>query len=283
MNLKIGIFSLCFILSGCNVFGWLDAPSGDTQLLEAARSCLDRGDFVCARDYYSQVSASFADTVEAEEAYLALDEQGVSIRVLAQAFFSGSFGTPGLTVLANQISSAGETKRNAIHAAYLKHLNMTAGSEREFVRFITGLALAAELLAESKGAVSTSDLETDDLATTPSTCMAAGLCTVEATCDPPAAIAFRQTAPSFTAVDISGLADLTTGDGKPTYAMLNDTLDETVTALTALGASGGFSSGGTDFSDIGTVFGTLGALGSDTERARCYTQGLLNNGIATTP
>jgi hypothetical protein len=59
-------------LSGCNVFSVLDSPSGDAQLISAARACFDQGDFACARDNYSKLSDSSADIRASEEAFLAL-------------------------------------------------------------------------------------------------------------------------------------------------------------------------------------------------------------------
>ena len=36
---------IALLNSGCNLFGGIDTPSGDAQLLSAARACFDQGDF----------------------------------------------------------------------------------------------------------------------------------------------------------------------------------------------------------------------------------------------
>ena len=47
------------VLQGCvNIFDPLDSPSGEAQLLSAARACFDDGDFACAREFYGKLGSN---------------------------------------------------------------------------------------------------------------------------------------------------------------------------------------------------------------------------------
>lgn len=171
--------------NGCNVFSPLDSPSGDAQLLSAARACFDRGDFSCASENYQKVSADQADTVASEEAFMMLDQAGITMGVYAQFVGDGATGA-ALTAMAEKLSGdAGQAKRQAIYQAYLKYKAISAANSdlKNFVQFVTSLGLAAEMLAEVAAG---GTLSKTSLAQSPSTCNSATpACLVSTGCGEP--------------------------------------------------------------------------------------------------
>src|SRR4051794_31520633 len=111
------------MLSGCNFFSPLDKPSGDEQLLAAARACFDHGDYECASKYYGELSSSASDQAVSETAFELLAQSGATSSVFIKAVLDGD-GNGGkiVTKLANSlISSAGQTSRLNIVHAYQKY------------------------------------------------------------------------------------------------------------------------------------------------------------------
>src|SRR4051812_4388213 len=78
--------SLILSIAGCNLFSPLDKPSGDPQILSAARACLDRADYGCALDFYEKLSAESNDIKLVEEAYAILDQNGAGFGAYAVSF-----------------------------------------------------------------------------------------------------------------------------------------------------------------------------------------------------
>ena len=135
-------------LSGCNVFSLIDKPSGDVQILSAARACFDSGDFECARGYYAQLSSEFNDIKASEEAFLILAENGATMAAFMETFGSGGSGA-ALTDLAERMAPGSATKRVNIQNAFKKYNDITGNpSLKALVRFVGAVALAAEFLAE---------------------------------------------------------------------------------------------------------------------------------------
>ncbi len=140
-------------LSGCNIFDPLDSPSGDEQLLSAARACFDQGDYQCALDHYAKLSTDQAETVAAETAFVMLDRAGAGMSSFTQVVGNGKTDGKALSKFATLLTpSAGEAKRLEIYRAYQKVALIQNNVQlRGLVRFVTGIALAAELLAEDAG------------------------------------------------------------------------------------------------------------------------------------
>lgn len=139
-------------LNSCNVFDPFDGPSGDAQILSAARACFDRGDLACAREMYAQLSSSYADTVASETAFAILDENGASMGEFMAYVGRGATGS-ALTTFAQNMATLGANseRRHAIWTAFKKKDSITNPDLKNFVKFTTALALAAEFLAENAG------------------------------------------------------------------------------------------------------------------------------------
>ncbi|MBI3534419.1 MAG: hypothetical protein HY072_02890, partial [Deltaproteobacteria bacterium] len=72
------LFCSMFLVSCPNVFDPIDNPSGDAQLLSAARACFDKGDLACAKDNYGKITGTTdAEYAAAETAFTILEENGV--------------------------------------------------------------------------------------------------------------------------------------------------------------------------------------------------------------
>lgn len=174
--LSLGLLS--FGLSGCpNVLSVVDSPDGDAQLLSAARACFDEGDLECARNHYNQLSRDYEDIQKSELAYAILDENGAGMSAFIAAFGKGN-GGDGLTKLANAIAAKGAnaTRRLNLLSAYQK-AETSAGNQisdqniRGLVRFISGIAIAAEILAETVNANGNTTLDASDLVASVSGCL----------------------------------------------------------------------------------------------------------------
>jgi hypothetical protein len=156
-------FQLCFLLalatlmltllSGCNLFSPLSSPSGDDQILSAARAKFDSGDFQGAIALYNQLSSADQDIALSETAYAQLAEQNASMPNYMAAFGKGNVAIgPAITKFAEgMIVGAGESRRVAIYNAYLNYNQLlTIGSPNlaYLVEFLGALSFAAEILAE---------------------------------------------------------------------------------------------------------------------------------------
>ena len=150
-------------LCGCNLFSPLDRPTGDDQLLSAARICLDQADYECARNYYSKLSLPLVDIQQSELAYATFNENGLGFGVLAATLGKSPNGE-SLTSLSNYLAqSASLPKRLAFYSAYKRSQEMTQGTFlQRFTQFLSATILASELLAEATGADLT--LEATDIA-----------------------------------------------------------------------------------------------------------------------
>ena len=72
---KFGIgLSLACLLTACNLYGGLSKPANDEQYLVAARACLDRGDYACAKENYQALSTNYNDVRISETGLTTLAE-----------------------------------------------------------------------------------------------------------------------------------------------------------------------------------------------------------------
>lgn len=169
-------------VSGCNMFGFMDSPSGDAQLISAARACLNRGDYACALSNYQKVSSAQSDVALSEQAMVVFDQQGASMSSFI-GMSSESTGGGGISKLAEGMTSgAGQAKRMAIYNAYKSADTITDTDLKNFVKFLGATALSAEILAEAAGADGI--LAKTDIVQNASCTAAGGACLGDTACDP---------------------------------------------------------------------------------------------------
>jgi len=267
------------LLSGCNLYGGLGSPSGDAQLLSAARACFDEGDFACALKYYAQLSSVSADQQLSEEAFLTLDQQGAGMGVFLTAFGNGN-GGDGVTSLSSAlIPGAGVARRSAMLQAYVSWHSITSTDLQGLVQFVAGMALASEMLAE--GAIGDSVLHKSDLVNIPSSCAtSATACTGgdPTNCGKPTNSGLAASASDNVNIDGNiATAESAFAVASPDLQMLNQALNGVETGLTKMSASGRFKTG------AGGLTTSLVAAGAALTNAGgvddCYRQLLITSGI----
>jgi hypothetical protein len=235
-------FALGAGLSACNVFAPFDNPTSDTQLLSAARACFDQGDLPCAKEYYSRVSSANSDSANSERILATLSEQGATMSALIE-FVGNQANGRALTRFAERLSSgSGETRRLAIYNAFKDHTLITNSSLKAFVKFVSALSLAAEILGEaanSDGILHKTDLVAD------LTCSKDLLTNNPATtaCDAPAA----------GNIEGSSTGDILTNTpsgAKPNYDQLYWAIEYAYNALQELQAGGDFGNTSTNLLEV---------------------------------
>ncbi len=262
------VLPLLITLAGCNVFDPFDTPTSEAQLLSAARACFDRGDISCAREAYAKLSGTdSAEVAASEEAFAILDEQGAGMGAFITSMADGD-ASQGLTTMAGKLSvGAGLARRKAIYEAYLKVSSISSNTGlRGLVRFVTGFALAAEILAEDSGGdgkLSTTDLADDPTACVNNiaTCLTISNCTRTGTVLSGAAAVDLVTSPSDTAMD----------GASPTWGQFSGTIGAISSALTnELASNGKFKTGTLD---VAVVLAALSSSAPDCLRATLLQQG----------
>lgn len=276
---NIGIVVLALLSgSGCgfNVFGWMDSPTNDAQILSRARACFDQGDLTCARAYYARLSTSYADIQASELAFAILHENGATMNAFLTSFGGGTSGS-GFSRLAESMKDgAGETKRLAVYQAYAQVAAISDQHLRGLVRFVSATALAAEMLAEDIAVDgNTSTHSGNDLVQDSATCatFSAGTCAAQASCGAPAGAVMQTGA---VAVDLDTGVAVVTGTN-PTLYMFNAAIQELLFGLggSELDASSSLSSTVNSVSTALDAAATL-ALPANPE---CYLNALILQGI----
>ena len=268
-----------FAMAGCNIFTPFDDPTNDDQLQSAARACFDNGDLTCALQLYTKLQADRPDTAASEAAFAILDENGLSMAVLMGAVGGGGSGGMLNSMAAALAPNAGATKRVAIYNAYQTVASISDSSLRGLVRFITGLALASEVLAEQI-TPSTVLLQTN-LVSSPTVCTTSACATSPVQCLPAGTAVISDTGSTIdlvgapTTAATVALMSATT----PTWEMVNAAITAVQKALdvSELGASGKFSTGAGGFtSSVGTTSATAptNALNSGCYRALLVSLGV---------
>tara|TARA_Y100000590_G_scaffold263124_1_gene295239 strand:- start:769 stop:1527 length:759 start_codon:yes stop_codon:yes gene_type:complete len=250
----------------------MDSPSGNEQILSKAKACFDEGDFDCAREYYAKLSSEYSDIKESESAFLILDEQGIDMGVFMTAFGSGGSGK-GVTQIANRLAllGANTTKRASIYEAYLKVGIISDRATRGLVRFVTGIALLAEVLAEQAGG--NSNLDQTDLITsgTLTACKASTSVTCAAACTRTSALGVGASVDLYNSLPTSS-----TITGTDHYGLIHGIIQALSNALSyELSAGGNFSTG------IGGFTNQLLSQSAPTTSAfaNCFVKILLDQGI----
>lgn len=255
-----------------NVFDPFDSPTSDTQLLDAARACLDRGDVECARQNYAKLSSAFSEIAASETAFTALDQAGAGLNTFIEALGNGDAGK-GLTIMASKLATLtpGKAKRMEIFNAYKQVDQITTNTElRGLVRFVTAFALAAEILAEDAG--SNQSLDKADIVTSPTACDTTS-CALAANCvTPSTAVLSMGTNIPWTQLSAS---ESTINVTNPTLGMFNGAIDAINQGINyELASSGKFRTGAGNFSAQLAAAFSLGATGE-----RCYRAQLLSRGV----
>jgi hypothetical protein len=165
------IIAFSCLATSCNFYEFFDPPSGNAQLLSAARACFDQGDMRCALRNYQKMSDRHQDLSATESAFVLLDQEGISFSLFYQTFGKGG-GAEGFNRMANRLApSAGLEKRLALLDAYESVLMIEQKDLRGLVRFLTSVALLSEILAEAAG--ENQRLEKTDFVDQPAECLKA--------------------------------------------------------------------------------------------------------------
>jgi hypothetical protein len=261
-------------LTSCNFYGGIDKPSGDTQILSAARACLDAGNYSCANTYYTQLSTSDNDIKQSETAFGDMEQAGVGFQQFAAAFGNGQNINVGsaLTTLANSIIplGPGATLRTRIYTDFSNSNSMTSGSSLQaLVRFLASTTFAAEILAEMATAQGNTNLLKTDIASVPTSCTG-GTCAGPGPIDLVNGGDLADGAASLTAeAGVTTNINVTTA----TLDMLLCAIQDMNTSLTTLGQAGSL---GTSFSTLISALKGTGGLGDNAVRAALINQGVGN-------
>jgi hypothetical protein len=262
---SILLFFCAAFLTSCNVFniwGPLDNPSGDTQVLAYARACLNHGNFTCALENYAKLTTVYSDIQKSEQAMTILNQQGVTMGAFSSAFGTGSRNTTGgaaLSKLAGSLrSGAGASRRTELGRAamYAASISSSSSSLKHMTRFLVGLAVFAAVLSEDTS--SSTGFAKTDLVTNPSGCT--GL--LNANCNAPAGKNIVQgTALAGSGASMLDALDTTTittfmGATSPSLYMVDAAVNTIANAITFLDTSG---------SGIGSITQSLTAALSGTD------------------
>lgn len=289
---SVFLFSSCFSL---NVFQPFDHPTSDPQLTEAARACLDKGDYSCALQDYEKLSSSSSDVANSEEAFTLYNNAGIDMGAFIGAFGGGGNAAgSGLTNIANAIpanvNDVGSGNQIStlleIYHGYQKVQDIRDQSLRGIVRLVGAVGMMGAILGDM--ATTRGNLLTTDIATSPSACENFGLaCGVTSTANPcfqpndnvvTGDTSHQIWAGSTSTNDLLAQA----GDAEITasFAILFTALQAAEQGLTDLSVSSGGASG---------LFGNLNAIGyaaatqtvppSPDATSPCFRQLLLNEGI----
>ncbi len=261
---------LVLSLSSCNMFEFMDSPSGNPQLIEAARACFDAGDWACAREYYGQLTGD-EDNKISKLALLTLAENNIfKLTDLIDSLGSGTGNGSSLALLAGVMHKRGKfdaATRVTIQEVYESAAAITNDELRGFTQFVAANAMVNSILAIDVGADEI--LAATDLVNTPGTC-ATTCCAI--TC----------------AADCGTSGDLADGTGvplsmssasgwsthPPTHDQLLGAADATSTAANLMTGS---SSGGGIVSTLNTLQAQLGVAADENCRRAVIKEVLFSN------
>lgn len=151
--------------SSCNLWSGLDKPSGDDQLLSAARGAFDRGDYTLALEYYQQLSNSKADVRLSEQLLVELAQaEFMSVSDLVSSLGSSRGGGNSIVNQANLLATRGKNSganRTTIQSLYSRADSISNTQLRGYVQFLVAYAMIAQTLgsvAGGDGVLTKSDL-----------------------------------------------------------------------------------------------------------------------------
>ncbi|MBI2712389.1 MAG: hypothetical protein HYX41_05975 [Bdellovibrio sp.] len=232
------IAMLCAVLcSGCNILGVVDSPSGDAQTLSKARACFDQADYTCAAKYYALMSSVSQDTTISESVFQTLAQNGATMGVFMSAATSASSGGRLITKIASSMSAngtSGQTRRLAIFHAYQQWSSISDTNLRNLVRFLSSLALVAEILSEDAGTAGT--FSQSDWVTSPTQCAAnTNLLLTRTGCTAPSG----KNITTGAKVTLSSTTTDSSMSGSPTLGMIAGGISEIDAGLTGMSIAGG--------------------------------------------
>lgn len=252
-------------MSSCNLWGGIDSPSGDAQLISAARGAFDNGDYVKALEYYQQLSSNNADIRISETALVTMAQEGIfSVQDLVASLGDGRGNGNSLVTIANSIAARGKTAasfRTTLDQQFVNAGAIVNTHLRAYTRFLIAMAMTTQVLASGVGADGV--LTAEDLASNVTACRA-----LFTNCADPGV---GQNALRDTGVP----SDPGTWNGNAVDSGWGSTASIAMVITASNAADSNFSTltGGTGLG-IAQVLGQLGALGAGAD-ARRY--GLLTN------
>ncbi|RYZ71947.1 MAG: hypothetical protein EOP09_03920 [Proteobacteria bacterium] len=239
----LAVLSLSFLCSCPNVFDPLSNPSGDAQILSAARAAFDAGDLAQAREYYGQLGNS--DVAESELAFTYLNEAGVTMSALVSAVKISdgqSVGSILTTLTESLIPGAGQARRGLLEQSFAKVAQIETPALRGFTRFITSISIAASVLAEHRLAQSNGILEGTDLLANKTACSNVTACTVgDADCAEPTPTVFIAGTDDSTHYKSTTNTNINLNTSSPSYWMFVNSLQAAQTGLNEMGVNSGDS------------------------------------------
>jgi len=260
----MGLAVLTLSSASCNIFEFMDSPSGDAQILEKARGCFDSGDVDCARQYYGKLSNSQADIKNSELAFVQAFDVGIGMADFMAAFGDGG-GGKGLGILANRlVGKVDATTRSDLYTkAYANVALITDPALKGLTRFVVATVFAAHVLAENAG--TDGKFDDTDLNAVPAGCTA-----VNCAIGPPAQCA-------STTADFSAFNSTSDFDNAvistPDLELFKGAVNAMNTGLTEMGASGSCGSG------AGGLSGALALPLTSAQQASCFRQQMVSEGI----
>lgn len=175
---------LILILSSCNLYGGLSKPSGDEQILLAARACLDQGNYDCAKTYYAALSANYNDYRLSEGGFTTLASNGIfTMRDLVSSLGTSTGNGSSMTSMANIISANGKfdsATRTTIQTVFSANTAITDAHTKAFAQFFTAMTMFNSVLAAAGngGLVAESTIVTSTACKTDNACIANAHCAI---------------------------------------------------------------------------------------------------------
>jgi hypothetical protein len=232
---RLFIFPLVALLTSCNLYGGIDKPKGDAQLLSAARGCLDRGDYVCAKEYYQALSSAQNDVKLSELSLTTMAENNAfSIKDLISSLGNSRGGGASFAMLSETMAARGKTDgatRSLLQQSFASVSGIQNSDLKAFMQFLTALATFNQVLSSAVGADGI--LTGDDITNSASGCIAAGAggCAAAAACGIPSGSALLNS----TGAEVTDMSSNTNWNSPPTLEKLRQSANSAATALSALG------------------------------------------------
>ena len=269
-------------LSGCNVFSGLDHPDTQAQYQAAGDACFDHGDYACAASYYALLNPDASDLKASDQVFLALAQSGITVEAFILAIENGGSDAGAvLTELTNSIANlphVGLSLRLTLLGIYQLTSNLRAPITQGLVRFVTSLALAAEILAEdaSQNADGSFSLKQSDLVVNPLACITASDVPFPIPgCAPPAG---RPLISGTSSIYLPS-ATVSQFSGAPSLQMLVAALSEMLVGAAALNLAGALEAAVTIIANVLATAAADGAI--DSSGSTLFRQFMIQIGIGT--
>lgn len=224
---------LTTFFTACNIYEFMDTPSGDAQVLAKARACFDEGDFNCARDYYGKLSSAQNDVRLMEDTLAGLAQDGLFLMSdFISSLGSGNGSGASITTMVNTLAARGKTAtslRESLRQKYNQASAITQTDLRAFTQFIVAYTLFSQVLAQVAGVDAV--LSGNDLALVGNSCKTlsgAACATTPNDCDAPTGIGVDMSSNNATLSSSSGW------DDDANIAHVTETVSAMSSAISAL-------------------------------------------------